>query len=865
MHERALLSKPILATLATLLAALAAFYSGLWMYDVRQPGPRVELGFNQLHDATYNQQTHSLSVEDVIDGSPAEQAGLRPGDRITAVNGRVLDTPEAFDETWNNSRPGDQVQLTVARPGEPAPLTLHGIFRAAVRPRPPEGLRRSALQVTGSFPLPFLLVGFAVLFLRLEDRNAWLLALMFCSFIAAPDIANPHALPPAAREFSFAFRAVFAGMLCPLLYLFFARFPVRSPLDLRFPWLKWAGLALGISVVLPALQTGKPQFPEVVDRLMGNRSSEMIHFSLTYALIALGLVSLAQNSFMASVPAEARRKSRVILAGTLIGVVPIVVERVAMDFAGYRPAFWLDTALVLVVFLYPLSFAYAIVKHRVMEIPVLLRRSARYVFVQRGFIVLLFVLGVSATRLFTYALSGLLGRDSNSSLVLSVAFGVVLVWASVPIVKKGTQRIDRAFFRSAYDARVILEDLAEKTRTVNDRHELAVLLEKHIGGALCPKSFACYFEGADGRLVVECETAPPGLDTFPATMMLLPELMRRGKAWALRPGPPGAGGLTALAPIAPECLVPILGRAGGLIGLLVLGQRLSEEPYAGEDKHLLDSVAGQAGITLENIRLVEKMAERVEADRRLAREMEIAREVQARLFPQKRPVMKTLEYTGGCIPARAVGGDYYDFLELRGGRLALVLADIAGKGVSGALLMANLQANLRSQCAMAVDDLQQVLSSVNRSFCENTGDASYATLFFADYDDRSRKLRYVNCGHLPPLLLSANTSSGDQGARNVEWLRATSTVVGLFEEWQCEIAEVGLAPGDTLVLYTDGITEARSADGDEFGESRLLDTLRSNCNVSVGSLLQVVMEAVERFSGDEQLDDITLVIARCVA
>jgi len=304
-----------------------------------------------------------------------------------------------------------------------------------------------------------------------------------------------------------------------------------------------------------------------------------------------------------------------------------------------------------------------------------------------------------------------------------------------------------------------------------------------------------------------------------------------------------------------------------LIGLLVLGQRLSEEPYSSEDKQLLDSVAGQAGIALENIRLAEKMAERMEADRRLAREMEIARDVQARLFPQKLPAMKTLEYTGGCIPARAVGGDYYDFVELREGHLALVLADIAGKGVSGALLMANLQANLRSQCAIAVDDLRRALASVNHSFCKNTGDASYATLFFADYDDCSRRLRYVNCGHLPPLLLCGGRGAEDEATRTgkVQRLDATSMVVGLFNDWQCEVAEVKLTPGDTLVLYTDGITEARSAEGEEFGESRLIDTLRSYCHLPVGPLLQAVVGAVQQFSSGEQQDDITMVIARSLA
>ncbi|HEX8764711.1 MAG TPA: GAF domain-containing SpoIIE family protein phosphatase [Candidatus Acidoferrum sp.] len=354
------------------------------------------------------------------------------------------------------------------------------------------------------------------------------------------------------------------------------------------------------------------------------------------------------------------------------------------------------------------------------------------------------------------------------------------------------------------------------------------------------------------------------MKTIPATMPLIVEIAQRGKASDVPQNPDAAGDLE---PLAPECLVPILGRTSRLIGLLVLGQRRSEEPYSGEDKSLLESVASQAGITLENIRLAEKMAEQMEVERRVTREMEIAREVQARLFPQKLPVMKTLEYIGGCIPARAVGGDYYDFLKLREGHLIMVLADIAGKGVSGALLMSNLQANLRSQCAVAADDLSRALASVNHSFCENTGDASYVTLFFADYDDSSRRLRYANCGHLPPLLLCAREAADDQfsGTEKVERLEPTGMVVGLFNEWQCEVAEVKLVPGDILVLYTDGLTEAQNAEGEEFGESRLLDTLRSHCHLPVGPLLQAVVGAVQQFTCGEQQDDITLVIARSLA
>ncbi len=889
MRRWSALPRPFLATLAGVFALVAILYGSLWMYAVRYPGPVVELGFNQLHNPHYDPGTHSLSVDDVAEGSPAEQAGLRAGDRITAVNGRALGTEIGSDESYGRGHPGDAVALTVERPGEPTPLVLHGVFRAKRLPtRTGESLAKaSALQVIGSFPIPFLLVGFAVLFLRLEEPTAWLLALLFCAFIAAPDLFIPWVISPAFRAFALAFRAIFLGMLGPLFYLFFAVFPARSPLDWRFPWLKWLALAFGVCIALPELRAGHPSLPRVAWEMAGPRNADLILSSVLYALFALGVFSLAQNSFMAAVPSEARRKSRVILWGTIAGVLPIVLERVAVDFAGYRPSFWFDTALVLVLSLYPLSFAYAVVKHRVMDIPVLLRRSARYVFVQRGYFVLLFVGAATAIALFTRTISRFFPEGTNIGMALSAVFGIVLVWASAPVVKRGTERIDRAFFRSAYDARVILQDLAEKTRTVTDRHELATLLELQIEGALHPKSLGCYFEGADGNLVAERGRAPQGLDTIPptlprpkfpfrfgarflhreldaipVTMPLLSDLARRGKAWDVPSAVSDEAGY--FAPLAPECLVPILGRNSGLIGLLVLGQRLSEEPYSGEDKHLLDSVAGQAGITLENIRLAEKMAERMEADRRVAREMEIAREVQARLFPQKLPTMKTLEYTGGCIPARAVGGDYYDFLELREGHLALVLADIAGKGVSGALLMANLQANLRSQCAMAVDDLRRALASVNHSFCENTGDASYATLFFADYDDCSRRLRYANCGHLPPLLLCGGGGAEDQasGMGKVQRLDATSMVVGLFNDWQCEVAEVRLAPGDTLVLYTDGITEARSAEGEEFGESRLIDTLRSYCHLPVGPLLQAVVGAVQQFSAGEQQDDITMVIAR---
>lgn len=248
-------------------------------------------------------------------------------------------------------------------------------------------------------------------------------------------------------------------------------------------------------------------------------------------------------------------------------------------------------------------------------------------------------------------------------------------------------------------------------------------------------------------------------------------------------------------------------------------------------------------------------AERIEAERRIAQELEIAKQVQARLFPQKLPELKTLQYSGTCIQARDVGGDYYDFLNLGRDRMALVIADTSGKGIGAALLMANLQANLRSQSAVALAQPQRFLQSVNQLFYENTTESAYATLFFAEYNDQTRHLRYANCGHHSPILLRNNI---------VERLHSTSTVLGLFHDWQCSIDERQLSPGEILALYTDGVTEAFNPNGEEFGEERLIEALQRNRERPSQTLLAAVVDEVRQFSsGNEQHDDITLIVAKC--
>ena len=246
-------------------------------------------------------------------------------------------------------------------------------------------------------------------------------------------------------------------------------------------------------------------------------------------------------------------------------------------------------------------------------------------------------------------------------------------------------------------------------------------------------------------------------------------------------------------------------------------------------------------------------ADRAERERRAAFELRLAADVQARLLPQDAPPIARLDYAGTCRQARRIGGDYYDFLDLGGGRVALVLADVSGKGMPAALLMARLQAPVRVASLTAGGDPGRVLEDVNRRCWDAWPSNAYASLVYVDYDAGTRRLRYVNCGHPPMLLL--------RRGGEVERLAATATVLGLFDACPCAVAEAVLEPGDRLVLYSDGVTEALDAAGVEFGEDRLVHAVRAAGDVAAAALVEAICGRELAHGGLEQYDDVTVIVA----
>lgn len=295
-----------------------------------------------------------------------------------------------------------------------------------------------------------------------------------------------------------------------------------------------------------------------------------------------------------------------------------------------------------------------------------------------------------------------------------------------------------------------------------------------------------------------------------------------------------------------------------LVGLLLLGAPSARADYAASETRLLESVADVFALLIENARLNERSIEQEKVRRDLA----LAAEVQRRLLPPGPPVCDGASFAAYTLPARTVGGDYYDFLESNrleseGGCLGIAIADVAGKGIAAALLTSAVHTSLRIIAADNRRAPSEVAAEMNRFLHQSTSSNSYATFFYAQLDLARRRLQYVNAGHNPPYLVRRSGADVE-----IIELRTGGTVLGMFDTTTYEDGSLDLCPGDLLIAFTDGVPEARDAKGEEFGDDRLKAFLRDAARMSVEDLSSALALRIRAWmSGAEQHDDVTFVIA----
>jgi serine phosphatase RsbU (regulator of sigma subunit)/ABC-type antimicrobial peptide transport system permease subunit len=289
-----------------------------------------------------------------------------------------------------------------------------------------------------------------------------------------------------------------------------------------------------------------------------------------------------------------------------------------------------------------------------------------------------------------------------------------------------------------------------------------------------------------------------------------------------------------------------------IVGILLLGPPNGHEQYTATEKQIFSRSAEVFALMIENARLTGRAVEQ----ERVQRDLELAAEVQRRLLPHEPPAGGVLALAAFSLPARTVGGDYYDFLDLGSGRIGIALADISGKGIAAALLMSVVQASLRVIATEGDMPLAELAAKMNGFIYRSTGTNKFATFFYAQIDQRSRKLRYVNAGHNAPYLIRRSDA-----AVEITELSAGGTVLGLFPEAQYNDATVDLSSGDLLAAFTDGVTEALNSEGQEFGEQRLKDFLQGATNKTAEEISSILAGRIHEWIGDaEQHDDLTFVV-----
>jgi sigma-B regulation protein RsbU (phosphoserine phosphatase) len=796
----------------------------------------------------------------------ARDAGLRQGDRLLELHGEPYRNREQIIAIQGGGaqrlHPGEPLDVTARHAdGSLVHARIHTIAAPVM----------ASVQVTVSLivwilPLVCLLIGYWVAAARIRDPHAWLLLLLFA--VPTALASQPSWWPGFGFYWQVAWNNLLQYLAAPALFLFGIYFPERWRLDQRKPWVKWLVL---VPVAIAGALLGTVLGIEYTDATRLGSTAATLSRWMNYSLNPLNLLCIVVygialvDKLRSATTADARRRMRVLTMGSLVGIGALLIIFVLLPHFGLQPQqhLWLTSIGFLLFFAAPFSFAYVVVVQRALDVRILLRMGTKYALARATLVTLEIAL---VAILFLHFILPLFLNKADLALAIPVTIiavaAVVKLFAARDSISHRIQRwLDRKFFREAYDAELVLSELSEQARRFTEVAPLVNTISRRISDVLHVSKIAVYLRHGRSFGVEHClgidDEAPKRFEESSSTVR---NLARSNQPATLYHENPDGWFLLAddrerqaLETLGTELLLPLAGRER-LLGFMSLGPKRSEEPFTPSDLRLLQSVSTQAGLTLEISALVHSLASEAARRERIDREIEIAREVQERLYPQQIPSLPGHSIYGACRPAQGVGGDYYDVLTLDNGTLGLAIGDVSGKGISAALLMASLRASLRGMTMNGPDDMALLMARVNRLVYESSATNRYATFFFGIYEPAARLLRYVNAGHNPPFVVR------DQ---ELHVLEGGGPVIGLLPEAQYEECHITLEPGDLLLAYTDGISEALNNQEQEWGEERMLAAARARLPEDATTILRHIVNEADRFAASApQHDDMTLLLMK---
>jgi sigma-B regulation protein RsbU (phosphoserine phosphatase) len=798
----------------------------------------------------------------------AAAAGLQKGDRVTSIEGRPMESFADVAEAVVDEKPSRRLPVNVLRGGQELRVEVSLAPWLANEPRWVNVLIVVLLACV--IPWSGMLLGFGVLALRPRDPLAWLLLLMMLSFgqVVGGELSRDVLMTwkPVPRTIGF-FYHVFLATTWPLWMMLFGQFfPDRVS---KGRWQRIFRVVLGLPVLVTAFAAAVFYAITVNDhRAIGYLEGPLtVVNSVTYwlgmAAIAVFFSNLGYKSATYPTP-DGRRRLKLMYWGAFLGLTPIFILIVTAAIQrrplSSMPEYFFLPALALLVF-FPATMVYVIVVQRALDLRVVLRQGLQYALASRGVRVIQVILTISVILiLFSHASDTSLRRVQRLQLA---SIAVVAIFLLQRVVLRLQGWLDRVFFREAVRTEEMLANLNANIRTIVEKETLLTTVTETIADTMHVAHVAALV--SDGKGFVPAHTTgfqqtPPV--TFSRESAVVERLQQAHEplrvywedpnSWIYRDERLAAE-KPLLEQLDAQLLLP-LSVKDKMVGFLALGPKKNDEPYSSGDVKLLSSVATQTGLALENSRLTEAVAHEAAQREKLHRELEIASEVQQKLFPQTAPPVEGLDYHGYCRPALSVGGDYYDYFLTASGDLGICIGDVSGKGIPSALLMASLQAALRGMTLAQPPSMAELMSNLNKLIYTSSPSNKYATFFYGQYNPSERRLTYVNGGHNSPMVF-----------RGGKWftLDEGGPPVGLFGPARYQQGSVMLEPEDIVVCFTDGISECMNRQEKEFGEDRLAEVVLACRDLPAKEIVRRIISACDTFAdGAPQHDDMTLVVIK---
>ena len=836
-------------------------------------------------------------------------AALRAGDEVISLEVEPRGACRLVNRRECAAPPGTKYKLTIRRGGQTLELDLATAAKSLGA-----WFYDIILNLVG---LIFPVTGVAVFLLKPDNKQAWLLALMLGAFVGL--IGGDISLAPAWLQSTARFARFFQIAFFPFFLHFFLLFPERGPWARRFPRLEfWLYLPF-LSLMFPLTAINRLGWGKLLGKVPGIEVISQMVIPVVGGYMISGLAALIVNYRAAD--ANNRRRTRVVVVGCIAGGISLLIGLARGWFGLGRiyPGFFdlMDYVYPVTLPLIPLSFAYAIARHQVIPVSLIIRRSARYVLVSRGAIVLdVIAAGLSVTAVLTYIFNRIKLPVIVIGLV-SAAVGVV-TWkiASGLHDKYLRPLIDRRFFRQSYDAHQIIAELTGSLRTVTGLPQLLELVATKIQTALQTVNVTIFlrdqttgnFNSAYSRDYSETGGRAISRERYslsPDYAGLLKQLSDNGEPldveqyFALsqqgsdngklrnteNSGPEGPIGPTGpvsergttedekevLREVKATLLMPLASK-DELLGFISLGPRLGDLPFSREDKQLLMSVSGPTAFAIENASLVEQMVaearrlQEIEVDhRRKTEELAFARQLQLSMLPARDFSLDNLEIIGRMRAATEVGGDYYDFIEMADGRICVAVGDATGHGMAAGLvvgmvkmgLIHALQGGLQRRNGQA--NVKPLIEDLNRALKQSLSQRGMGMCLGTAILDASTLNVEVHSNGMPAPYHYRAVS------RRLSLIETQAPPLGFLRQVNVRPVEMRLGPGDALIWLSDGFEERMNHANQIWGSEQVERALERICGeeTSAENIARRMIEACDGAAGGRgNEDDMTIVVAR---